>query len=548
MAKLSSEDVRPHLVADALRRHILLIVGCAVVLGVLVGAVAQGRSTSYTSTAKVLVRPTLGNPYAPDTGSSAQQVTIAMQTESQVAQSAPVAALANKKLDKPWVPGSGTVVATVPANTQVVSIAFSAPTAQAAKTGAQTVAQAFLDYREAQTAATQKSRMAALTKQADAVRKSLDAASKEAGKDNAPPQAAQQVQLYANQLVTIQNSISTLESGGADPGSIIAPASLPSHAGGISPLLLGILGALIGLGFGVLIAIWLERRDKTVRAGTDTQVGTISVLASDTSGVSGLSAALSNRSHGAAAASGPQALAQRLRTAVLANCSAPATVSVSGVTETVPAAGVTVDLARALSEAGHRVVVIEADARRDTERALGVRSEKGLADVLLGTEASSVVVEAGGVHVLPAGRTLGDHEAMLFSDRFATVLSELRAAWDYVIVSSPAAITPTGIGMGVATDTTLLVGMDGVTTAVDVEGVAARAGSLGVAILGLAVTRRVKPGHAASSTTPVKGQPTEVVPTGGRAKSGDRQGAAGEPGKGSTAGLARVEDESSVSM
>lgn len=493
MSKLSSEDVRPHLVADALRRHILLILGCTVVVAVALVAVAQGRATTYTSTANVLVRPTLGNPFAPDTGSSGQQVTIAMETESQVAQSAPVAAIANKTLKTPFVPGSGTVVATVPPNTQVVSVSFTAPSAAAAKAGAQTVAQSFLDYRTSQTSDTQKSRMDTLTKQADAVRKSLDTASAQAAKTDAPPQAAQQVQLYANQLVTIQNSISTLESGGANPGSIISPATLPTNPSGISPLLLGLGGALFGFALGLLIAIWLERRDKAVRSGTDTSVGPVPVLAYDAGERAGLWARLGGRAGGTGGdAAGTRALAQRLRSAVLAKSPAPAAVVVAGVTEDVSAAEVAVDLGLALSEAGHEVVVIDTDPRRGVERVLGVEAKEGLSDVLLGSEVTKHLMQTQGLRVLPAGQDLLDNEALLFSDRFSNVLSDMRAKVDYVIVSSAPAIGPTGVGMSVATDTTVLVAADGVTSAVDIEGVAARADRLGIRLLGLVVTPRPK--------------------------------------------------------
>lgn len=504
MSKLSTDEVRPNVVGDALRRHVLLIVGCALVLGLLVAYAAQSRSESYTASAKVLIRPILGNPFSPDTGSSGQQVTIAMETESQVADSAPVAALANKKLATPWVPGTSVVSATVPPSTQVVKISYSAPTSEAAKAGADIVAKSYLDYRRDQTAATQKTRLEILTKQADAVRKSLASASKAAAAANAPAEASQQVQLFANQLVTIQNSISTLESTGADPGSVIAPAALPNGTGGVSPLLLGIGGALVGLAGGVILAIWRERRDKRLR-DTDTAVGQVQVLAHMASTPStaqtfgGKMRGLLGGGAPATVADGSRALYQRVRTVVLANSPAPASITVSGVSSEAPASAVAINLARSLRRSGYRVVLVDADASSAMGAELAIGATAGLGDVLTTSDSPvDLLVEVDGVQVLPAGESLADHEALLFSERFGAVLRELQSIADYVVVTAPPAATPAGMGIGVTSDVALLVGMDGRTTAQEVEAIAARADQLRVRILGLVAMPRPRRGLARS--------------------------------------------------
>ncbi|MDN5767058.1 MAG: hypothetical protein L0H96_15650 [Humibacillus sp.] len=492
MSKLSADEVRPHVVADALRRHPVLIIGVAIVVAVLVGLLAQGQAASYTSSAKVLIRPTLGNPFAPDTGSSGQQVTIAMQTESQVVDSSPVATIANKKLQPDWVAGSSTVSAVVPPNTQVVQISFTAPSAKAAQTGAQTVAESYLDYRSAQTTSTQKARLDILTKQADTVRASLQTASKAAAAANAAPEAAQQVQLYANQLVSIQNSISTLESGGTDPGNLIAPATLPDKPGGISPLLLAIGGGLVGLAGGLILAIWRERRDKRLRATTDLSVGTVPVLANLVASPSRF-AGLSHRSRAASqrpAGEDARAFFQRLRTVTLATSRAPATLAVSAVTSGAPSSQVSLNLARSLMRAGYTVTLVSAETSGRIERALDITASTGLAEALSSkTGTQPELVEVDGLRVLPAG-ALAEVEALLFSERFSTLLTQLKAGADYVVISSPPAATPAGMGLGVATDAMMLVGIDRVTTADDVEGVAVRASRLGVDIMGLVATPR----------------------------------------------------------
>lgn len=505
MSKLSSDEVRPHVVADALRRHPLLIVGCAVVMALIVAVLTSGQPTTYTSSAKVLIRPTIGNPFAPDTGSSGQQVTIAVETESQVVNSAPVAALAKAKLKEPWVAGSPTVTATVPPNTQVIQIAFTAATAEQARDGAQVVAQSYLNYRSAQSASTQKARRDILTKQAAAVQASLTAASKAASAANASPEAAQQVQLFANQLVSIQTSISTLESSGADPGNIVSAAVLPAQADGLSPALLAASGGLIGLVGGVILAIWRERRDKRLRAKTDTAVGSVPVLAhvkagpDSVDGAAGGPTSAGRRSSDHQGADGPRAAFQRLATATLTSTTAPASLAVSAVSQGAEAGYVAVNLARALQRAGYSVAVVNAESNSWIESEFSIESAPGLGEALsTPTSVKTLLVDVDGLKILPAGQTLRDAEALLFSERFADVLQELKRESDYVLVSAPHADVPAGMGIGVAADSMILVGVDRRTTAGEVEAASIRAERLGVTLMGLVAvprSRRLLPGR-----------------------------------------------------
>lgn len=499
MSRLSSDEVRPHIVADALRRHPLLMIGCAVVLALLVAVLTNGQPAAYTSSAKVLIRPTIGNPFAPDTGSSGQQVTIAMETESQIVNSVPVAALAKTKLKAPWVAGSDTVVASVPPNTQVIQIAFTAPTPEEAQNGAQVVAQSYLGYRSAQSASTQKARRDILTKQAAAVQTSLTAASKAASAANASPEAAQQVQLFANQLVSIQTSISTLESSGADPGSIISPAVLPTKPGGLSPVLLAIVGGLIGLVGGLIMAIWLERRDKRLRAKTDTAVGSVPVLAHLGAGPHSVDIAHDDsmqsgrRGRVRQGVDGPRAAFQRLATATLTSTTTPASIAVSAISDGAESGYVAVHLAQALQRAGYSVAVVSAENSGWIESELSLETAEGLREALL-TQASvrSLVVNVDGLKVLPAGRSLQDAEALLFSERFVELIHELQRDSDFVLVSAPHADVPAGMGIGVATDSMVLVGTDRRTTSSEVEAAAIRAERLGVTIMGLVAVPRAR--------------------------------------------------------
>ncbi|MGI3784465.1 MAG: hypothetical protein ACRYG2_27205, partial [Janthinobacterium lividum] len=94
------------------------------IVGAVVGALVGLRLASvHTATASVLVSPLNGNPYA-STGNQTSLVNL--ETEAQLVSSAPVLAAVQQKVDGVDASGlqSGLTV-TVPANTQILTIAFS---------------------------------------------------------------------------------------------------------------------------------------------------------------------------------------------------------------------------------------------------------------------------------------------------------------------------------------------------------------------------------------------------------------------------------------
>lgn len=280
MSMSPAEEIDGHALGDAFRRHKALILVCVLVVAALAYGYTRTLTDSFSSSSSVLVKPTLGNPFSPETGASGQQVTIAMTTEASLVNSAGVAEIANKTLPHAWEPGSSTVKATVPPNTQVVRIVFTAPSAREAQAGAETVAKAYLDYRLAQTTGSQKARLATLEKQAKVVRTNLDKASAEADQEDPPANAVQNVQLYANQLVTLQTTISTVQAAGSNPGAVVTPPALPDKPSGLDDRLIIAGGLLLGLVLGLALALWRERSDHRIRAERERSVAGLPLLAS----------------------------------------------------------------------------------------------------------------------------------------------------------------------------------------------------------------------------------------------------------------------------
>lgn len=479
MSTSSPEELDSHALGDAFRRHKVLILACVLLVAALSYGYTRTLTESFTASTSVLVKPTLGNPFSPETGSSGQQVTIAMTTEAAVVDSDGVAALANKKLDRHWVPGSGTVTASVPPNTQVVRIVYEAPTAKEAQVGAQTVAQAFLDYRKAQTASSQKVRLATLQKQAAAVRKNLDEASEEAAKDDPEPNAVQNVQLYANQLVTLETTISNIQAAGSDPGTLVAPAVVPDGPSGLDPRLIIGGGVLVGLALGLTLAFWRERTDKRIRAQSELVVAGLPMLASLTS--TGPRTSHRGQEH--------QRGHERLRTAVVASVPPQSTIALSAISSELPCADVTIGLGEALSQSGYRVGVVLVSGEGDRDHS-GVHRRASVGEIAASTDVHDLLVRRGPLWVLPVDGTESELDEFVASTSFTSAVRGLRERFDYLLVAGPAASTASGVGAGRATDGLVVVVRDRSTTSEQVAELVVRARQLDVPVLGLVSLHR----------------------------------------------------------
>lgn len=115
------------------------------------------------------------------------------------------------------------------------------------------------------------------------------------------------------------------------------------------------------------------------------------------------------------------------------------------VTSTVPGEGkstAALNLARACSSSGQRVLLIDADMRRPTLHArLGVDSNVGLSTVLVGKftlrEATLTVGRKGTLDFLPSGIEPPNPTQLLGSTAMDGLLAQARSEYDIVIIDSP---------------------------------------------------------------------------------------------------------------
>ena len=148
-----------------------------------------------------------------------------------------------------------------------------------------------------------------------------------------------------------------------------------------------------------------------------------------------------------------------------------------------------INLALSLAEAGHRVVVVEADLRRPRVVSyLTMPDRVGLTTVLTGhAEVDDVIQETRyeGMDLLACGPLPPNPSELLSSDAAARLLADLRARYDFVIIDSPPLLPVTdGALLAAVTDGALLVVRTGRTTSDQVRQAVDNLGKADARLLG----------------------------------------------------------------
>ncbi|MEV4095327.1 hypothetical protein [Streptosporangium saharense] len=234
------------------------------ILFLLAGGVGSGAvllrviPASYTASAEVLVTPT-GLQEQTNQITNRQRETLNLDTEAQVAQSAVVAAKAGHTLG--GVPGP--VEVSVPPNTAVLRISYTASDPAAAAAGASAYARAYLDNRRESAARALDAQLRALMtklKQVNASLSAVVASLPGLGKGTAEHTlAAQRQNVLGRQVYNLTVKYDALRTVAVTPGTVISEAVPPTSAGQPSPPLYLGSGLMAGLLAGVGLA-WLRDR------------------------------------------------------------------------------------------------------------------------------------------------------------------------------------------------------------------------------------------------------------------------------------------------
>ncbi|GEN81292.1 polysaccharide biosynthesis tyrosine autokinase [Actinotalea fermentans] len=244
---------------------------------------------------------------------------------------------------------------------------------------------------------------------------------------------------------SLAEQVTALEEPDEGPSPVeintVRTASAPTEPSSPNLKLNVALGLLLGLAAGFGLAILREVLDTRVRTVDDVRsVTTASILTSmahDEESV-GKSLVVQTDPHS------PRAEAfRRLRTN-LQFLDVAERLSAIVVTSSLPTEGkstVAVNLAITLSDAGSRVVIVDADLRRPSvAEYMGVEGSVGLTTVLIGKASIEDVVQpwgTGNLHVLPSGQVPPNPSEMVGSAAMAWLINELTKRYDLVIIDTP---------------------------------------------------------------------------------------------------------------
>ncbi|WP_433699847.1 lipopolysaccharide biosynthesis protein [Nocardiopsis sp. CA-288880] len=441
---------------------------CAGVVGGLLLATAGvlALPSVYTSATSVQVRPTgLERFTGEQSGRLAGDVNL--DTEAQVLVSDQVSAVVARTLAGN---GSGPAPTTaelrervevsVPPNSNVLEIHYSAGSPGAARAGAEAYADAYLALRRARVDDLIDSRLEALRAEQE---NRYEALAEATGDGTASPQATARADALRQEITDLGNGISPLSAlrETVSPGSVITPAGLPESASSPVPMLWLVGGAALGLVAGLLAAVARDRLDPLLRDPEETaRVGRLPVLL-DLSARSSRSP--SDRSPGLLGEEGGGQRVNEFAHLVRARLAVPAAgpggepggaglperagtaddgpgrvILVAAGTPGRAGAATAVNLAAALARTGSETLLVCSDPRTDTVgELLGLPEGPGLAEALLeGEDPGDLEVRPDAV---PRLRVLRHGSPGLTAPVQGTAMTELvrllRTNADYVVVS-----------------------------------------------------------------------------------------------------------------
>ena len=410
------------------------------VLGVGAGMIYTSTvAKQYTSTTTVVVYPA---PQQAVVLGSRLNSNVNMDNELQFAQSVAVAANAEKllgiKTDLTTLESQ--VAATVPPNTSVIAIAFSADTPQKARQGSHAFAVAYLQSRSDSAAAAVSVQVAGINKQIadDQAQLAVYTAQLTLPASNKTYQnAVSQSKVLENNLATLQGRVSPLMTTDTTAGAIINDAQLPTTPSKPIPLLFVGAGAFAGLVLGLGLAVLAARADRRIRRPEDveTRVGR-PVLAEITKPHRGnaVTAILSART-----GSGEfDRLRLRLSAATLDRVDS---VLICAADQGNAAAFVAGNLAASQARSGQDVVLVSADPDSPTAALFGLDEGPGLG-ALLREEGpiDSVAQDVPGrprLRVIVPGRDLSEVLDKVPLARIGALVDALVKGGSYVIVEAP---------------------------------------------------------------------------------------------------------------
>jgi polysaccharide biosynthesis transport protein len=465
------------------RRWLLITLVTALILSAAVASTFRAKPT-YQSRATVLLRVAAGDPLVPGGGPRG----VNLDTERQLVLSTVVAEEAAKimRFSGPPTDLIEQVAVTVPTDTQVLVISYSASDPQLAQRGAQAFADAYLSYRDERALRAVTSAGSTLQRRIRLLQEQLNTANAtiaDPGADaNEKRQAAASRDFLVGELGVLRAQSATLSVVDVSTGEVIAPAQLPERP--VSPNL--VLNTLGGLFLGLIVAVALAFvRDRSIET-IGGREGLEQLLNRPVLGVIPNDPGWKQRARARLAVvedpKGPVAEAYRALATKLLLLSKRRDIKTVMVMS--PSAGegkssITANLAVELVEADRHVLVISVDTGRPrVHDFFGVDNDIGLLDALadevpveevvrpvdLSRRGEDVDGADSNLKVLPIGGAVTQSLRGLSSELLEGLLKEVRQEFDFVLLDSPAALLLADVLAAASTVDGILVVADARTT------------------------------------------------------------------------------------
>jgi capsular exopolysaccharide synthesis family protein len=458
----------PHY-ATVIARHRLTIAA----LTVAVTALGLWQATivatpTYTSRAKVLVRP------ISDAVTPAASRMVAMGTEREIATSATVAAIVKERLQsiEPVQRLQRRISVSVVGSTQFLDVTCRDRTRPSAQRCAQAAAEAYLVQKAQDAAKARDLRIANANAALGPINAEIVEATRRVASNLVDSPAAVEAELTLRRLQDeakpyrqILADMATLNVN--DVGAIVTPADLPSGPPSPDPRTHAAVGALVGLGLGLLIAFGRDRLDDRLRGRVELEEylrAPVLATVPRTRG-NGRTARPLVITHDPNGPASEAYRALRTRLLVMAERRPLQTLMVASPTGDEGKTAVAANLAASLTQVGKRVVLLSADLRgSNLHHYFGLHNERGLSSVLAGEippwEAVQEPVGFERLWVFSSGPVPAHPAELIQSDLLRELLAERRKVADFVIIEAPAAI-------GASESVTLAPLVDGIVVVAD---------------------------------------------------------------------------------
>lgn len=261
--------------------------------------------------------------------------------------------------------------------------------------------------------------------------------------DQSPVRAAAIAQAVSDSLI---QAVDRLERPSADEPSpvrlsIVTPATAPAEPSSPNPVLNISIGALLGLMLGLATAILISIFDTKIRTEADVKARTEAAILG---GIGLDNDAVRKPLLTQAPPQGPRSESFRQIRTNLQFAHVGRSSNSILVTSSLPGEGkstTAINLAIAMSQAGQRVVLVDADLRRPmVAEYLGLERNAGLTTALLGDAGVQDLLQPWGddeLFVLASGAIPPNPSELLGSQSMDRLIAELSADFDTVIIDAP---------------------------------------------------------------------------------------------------------------